>query len=483
MDWRAAMYILGRLSSFLGGVMLIPAAVSLLMVEAAWRALLLSAVVPLSLGWLLTVRGNPRGSLTVREGIAITVLGWLLASFFGMLPYASYGLLSPLDGMVESISGFSGTGATVIDSLETTPQGLLLWRALTHWLGGLGIIVIFIALLPQFGHGAIYMFEAESTGPESARFLPRVKAMAGSLFRVYLAFTASCAAVFALAGMTPLDSVNHAMATIATGGFSTKDTSIAFFDSFWIEAASIFFMLISSANFALYVVALRHGLGVILRNTEYRVYLALVFLVSLMVATDLSAKTGASMAESLRVSLFQAASVSSTTGFVSADFDTWPSFSKMCLVFLMMTGGCAGSTAGGLKVSRLILAVRSALLLIKLRLSPRARMMVMLGGRRMDESVLMGALYFFFAYVMIVSVWSLLFILDGAAPFDAVTLAITTMSNVGPAFGKWGATSTYGTLPDFSKCVVCLSMLTGRLEIFTALAICRPSFWKSGKGW
>lgn len=479
MDLKIVLYVLGRLSWAYGCGMLLPLLVSLWYSESSAGSFALAVGVCLVWGKGLTVCGRiPSGEVTNREGIAITALGWIMVMFLGAVPYMAGGYLSVLDSVFECISGLSGTGATVIPDLEIMPQGILLWRSLPHWFGGLGIIVIFIALFPQLGRGTVHMFNAESTGPTSDRNVPRIKEMAKALFCVYLAFTAAAALACMACGMPVLIALNHACSTIATGGFSPYNASVAHFSSPLIEGVLAFFMMISSANFGMYVAAWKRGPKVILSDTEFRTYIGLVAAATALMAANLASAQGWSWHEALRQSFFQAASLSSSTGFISSDFDTWPAFSQLILVFLMFIGGCAGSTAGGLKVTRLILLIKTVVLRIRQKMHPQLVLHVRSNGEDFSEDVLYGVARFFFVYVMLDMLWAVLLIFDGIPIFDAVGVAVSTMGSCGPSFGLFGATCTYAEMPAFSKTVVCLSMLMGRLEIFPVLALLMPSFWK-----
>lgn len=479
MDLKIVWYVLGRLSWAYGCGMVLPLAVSLWYSESSIFAFAVAIGVCLALGKGLTMYGTaPAGEVTNREGIAITALGWIMVMFLGMVPYAAGGYLSVLDGVFECISGLSGTGATVIPDLEIMPQGILLWRSLTHWFGGLGIIVIFIALFPQLGRGTVHMFNAESTGPTSDRNVPRVKEMAKALFCVYVVFTTAAALACMACGMSFLIALNHACSTIATGGFSPYNTSVAYFDSPLIEGVLAFFMMISSANFGMYVAAWKRGPKVILHDTEFRTYVGLVAAATVLMAANLASAQGWAWSEAFRQSFFQAASLSSSTGFISSDFDKWPAFSQFILVFLIFVGGCAGSTAGGLKVTRLMLLAKTIVLRIRQKMHPHIVLHVRSNGEDFSEDVLYGVARFFFVYVMLDILWTVLLVFDGIPIFDALGVAITTMGSCGPSFGLFGATCTYADMPSFSKAVVCLSMLMGRLEIFPVLALLMPSFWK-----
>lgn len=485
MDLLVVAEILGTLAYCVSAVMMIPLAYAVYAVEgdaagiffcSSFAALLLG-------GWLRQIGHEPEKDFTLREGIAITTFGWMMVSVLSMLPYLFGGWLGFLDSITESIAGLSGTGATVIEVLDPLPRSLLLWRSFTNWVGGIGIIVIFMALLPQFGHGAVYMMQAESTGPTKERQVPRIKDNASALFKIYLAFTTVCALVYYLCGMSFYDAVNHSLTTIATGGFSTWSDSFIHFDSPLLEAWASFFMVISSGSFGMYVMAWRHGGRVIWKNTEFRVFVGLFFLASLVVTIDLVSETGWSIPHALRAATFQVASLGSTTGYVSDDFDLWPSFSKSVLLFLMFLGGCGGSTAGGFKVMRLVVLLKMVKASISQKLHPQIVAHVRMNGAIVPPEVLYGVARHFFIYVMLDVIFAFVMILDGISMIDAVSVSVSTMGSVGPGFGIAGATSTYALLPNFSKIVACSSMFLGRLEIFTVLALLQPEFWRWRKSW
>lgn len=435
----------------------------------------------LSFGLARTGKSSADG-MSLREGIAITSLGWILCSLIGSVPYIAGGHLGVVDGVLESVSGFTGAGATVITAISEMPGGILLWRSMTHWIGGLGIVVFFVALLPQFGEGAARVFETESGTPVQGRTRPRMKTTAQALFAIYSALTVAAVAAYWGAGMTLFDAVNHSMSTIATGGFSTHDESAAYFHSPAIEWCMILFMLLCGLDFGMYIGILRDGAKAALKNVEMRFFLVMLAVSSFILAAELMT-LGMNLGEAVRTAIFQSTTVASTTGFVSADFDTWPPISKMCLLFMMAVGGCSGSTAGGIKVIRILLVAKLVGLGGRRALSPLAREEVHLGGRTVSREVLLGAGYFLFAYCALVCLWSMIFTWDGSSAFDSIALAVTTMGNVGPGFGEWGATCNYAALPTTSKLTVAASMLIGRLEIFPMLALFRPGFWRKERGW
>ena len=482
MNLKVIYTMLSRIMLVSGAMLALPLAISLIM-----GGPILAFIFSMAVAGLASVVLKKRGvaqenSLTPREGTAITALSWLFVSLLFALPYIFSGTLGPLDSLVESISGLTGTGATVIDDLGAVPQSILFFRAMTHWLGGLGIIVIFVAIFPQIGRGSAKMVNAESTGPTSSKALPRIKETASALFTVYLIFTIAAAAAYMLCGLTFLDAIDTSFSTIATGGFSTKDASIAYYNNPVLELVIAFFMIISSANFGIYVEARKRGLSAITGDMEFRTYIGIVLTATVLMTISLVLQGNYGFVEALRETFFQSASLSSTTGFVSADFDQWPSFAKFIILLIIIVGGCGGSTAGGLKVIRLILLVKSFTSILKLHIHPRAVLHVTVSHERYSQDTIFRVLCFFFIYMALSTLWAACMMMDGVAFMDAIGVSFSTMSNAGPAFGQFGATCTYSALPDFSKFVVCLSMLFGRLESVTLLAIFIPSFWKKS-GW
>ena len=486
MNLRLVSAILGHLALACGAAMLPPLFYAICFHEpGSVAAFLLSMLLCLCSAFELERYGRIReeDTLSTKEGIAVTGLGWLMVSLLGMVPYFTGGHMSLLDSIVESVSGFSGTGATVIHDVEILPRSILLWRSLSNWVGGLGIIVIFMAILPRSGRGAVNMVRAESTGPTHERQMPKIRDNAKALFLVYIALTAVCALVYALCGLSPFAAANHAMTTIATGGYSIYNGTVTEYGNAWLEVWMSFFMIVSSGSFAMYVVAWRKGPSAIRRNTEFRAFLWLVSIGALLIAIDLVVEMGTDPLTALRYSAFHVASLASTTGFVAHDFDTWPPFAKGLLLMTMFLGGCAGSTAGGLKVSRIVLLSKMMIAILRQKLHPRMVVQVKMDGQAVPGEVLLGTARFFFAYVMLDILFAFIMLSDGITLIDAVSVSVSTMGSVGPGFGIEGATSTYELLPDTSKAFACIFMFLARLEIFTVLAMLSPEFWSRKKGW
>lgn len=486
MNRRIVAGLLGYLTLFCGAAMIPPFVLAATVEEGdGAAAFLLSIFLCLAATFELERFGGLKGkdNLSTREGIAITGLGWLLISILGLVPYFAGGYLNLLDSMVESFSGFSGTGATVIEDVEILPRSILLWRSMSNWFGGLGIVVIFMAIMPQFGRGAMFILKAETTGPTKDRQMPRIRDNAKALFLIYVTLTLLCAVAYFLCGLEPFAAVNHAMTTIATGGFGVYNGTVGEYGNAYLEYCMAFFMIVSSGSFAMYVVASRKGIGVIFRNTEFKTYLTIITVATIVIACDLTVEMFAPPEIAIRAAVFHVASLSSTTGFVAHDFDAYPPLSKAFMMMMMFLGGCAGSTAGGLKVARIILLFKFVALIVRQKLHPNLISQVKLSGSPIDEDVVYGAAKFFFAVVLLDVLFAAVMMFDGIDFVNAISVSVSTMASVGPGFGIEGATSTYSLLPSLSKFCACGFMFLSRLEIFTVLALCSPSFWQQSKNW
>ncbi|MBR4643393.1 MAG: TrkH family potassium uptake protein [Selenomonadaceae bacterium] len=486
MNRRIVSALLGYLTLFCGAAMIPPFLLAAIEQEFdGAAAFLLSIFLCLAATFELERFGGlqDKDNLGIREGIAITGLGWLLMSILGLVPYFAGGYLNFLDSLVESVSGFSGTGATVIEDVEVLPRSILLWRSMSNWFGGLGIVVIFMAIMPQFGRGGMYILKAETTGPTKERQMPRIRDNAKALFSVYVALTIICAASYFLCGLSPFASINHAMTTIATGGYGIYNGTVSEYGNAYLEYCMAFFMVVSSGSFAMYVVAFRRGIGTIFKNTEFRTYLLIVALASAVIALDLFFEKGVDIETATRAAFFHVSSLSSTTGFVAHDFDTYPPLSKAFLMMTMFLGGCAGSTAGGLKVARIILLFKFVALIVRQKIHPNLISQVKLSGRPVDLDVVYGAAKFFFAVVVLDVLFAAVMMFDGIDFVNSISVSVSTMASVGPGFGIEGATSGYSLLPDFSKFCACGFMFLSRLEIFTVLALFSPLLWDKSKSW
>lgn len=477
--------ILGRLLTAYSLAMSIPLIMAALSKESSLSAFILSVIIT-GLAGIILMRCYKLSTLKmgVREGFAIVAAAWILTSLFGALPYWLADVVPTyIDAVFETVSGLTTTGASIINDVEALPQSLLLWRSLTHWLGGMGIIVLFIVLLPNTGVGAVHLFNAEVPGPTSERILPRIRDTAITLWKIYVVFSLILIFLLWIAGMSFMDAINHSFATLATGGFSTKNTSIMYYDNLAIELILTFFMIVAGGNFGIYLMVWRKKNFKAFRNTEFLIYLLIIFAATLLISGSLWLTSGKPPDYAFRHALFQVASIITTTGYASADFDQWPALTKLILFILMFIGGSSGSTSGGMKVSRIMLLVKSTWAELKRGVHPRAISSVKLDGKTIDPNTLNKVGIFFFLYVVIFAAASIIIAGTGLAPFDAMSAVAATLGNVGPGFGVVGPTTTFASISLFGKSVLTLCMLLGRLEFFTLLILLRPEFWRTRKGW
>jgi trk system potassium uptake protein len=405
-------------------------------------------------------------------GFAAVTLAWVVAAAIGTLPLLLAGTFSsPLDAYFEAMSGFTTTGATLLSEIEPVPDGILAWRSLMQWLGGIGIVVLFVAVAPVTGTGLQRAFYAEASGVTQERLTPRIVDTAKIIAGIYVALSVICGVAYAVAGMGPFDAFNHALTTIATGGFSPRTASIGGFDSVPIEVVAIVFMALAGVNFAFYGAAIR-GTSLMPRAAEVRAYF--VILVVATVAVWLSLDLGdnvAGHADALRQSAFAVTSLMSTTGYVTADFDAWNEFARMALILVMIVGGCAGSTAGGIKVVRALLLAKSGWQEAKRQVQPRAVQVLRLGGQPFSEDLRRAVFSFFLVYSLIFVTGVLAFAACDVDPVTAISATAATLNVIGPGLGEIGATESYQAIPDFGRAVAIVLMLAGRLEIFTVIAL------------
>ncbi len=393
--------ILGALLLFLAATLVTPLAFSFYYNDGAWSAFLLAALISAVSGGLLYSCCRSTRDLSLREGFAVVTFGWTVFAVFGSLPYVLSGSIpSPLDAIFETMSGFTTTGSTILTEIESLPQSLLFWRSLTHWLGGMGIIVLSLAILPMLGVGGMQLFKAEVPGPTADRLKPRIQDTAKMLWGVYFLLTVAETILLMFGGMTFFDALCHSFATLATGGFSTKNSSVASYNSSYIDYVIIVFMVLAGVNFALHFQLLRGRVRDFFRSEELRVYLGIIIFTTLAVMCfNWNGSIYDGLAENLRYSLFQVVSIITTTGFGTADYELWPVVPQYLLVLLMFVGGCAGSTGGGMKVARILLLFKHAQSQVFRLIHPRAIRLVKLGNRPVDKEVMQAILGFFALFV------------------------------------------------------------------------------------
>ncbi len=470
-------YLLGIMLLFLALAMLLPALWAVAEQGPDRLAFLKSILLTAVAGGALYFYFLPsRGSeLSIVENFTVVTLAWFVAGVFGALPFHFYGVFegSFLQAFFEAVSGFTTTGATLIEDIEVLPRGLLLWRSLTQWLGGMGIIVLFLAVLPKFGFRSMTMFKAEIPGPVAEKVLPRVVETARRLWLIYVVFTAVLTLLLMLSGISFYDSLAHAFTTMPTGGFSPYNASIAAFNNPAAEVIIIFFMLFAGINFAIYFRIMRGEFNV-LKNPELRFYLVVILVGICLVTVNNLEQAGQSLTLALRQSAFQVVSITTTTGYATADFNGWPNFSRLFLLLVMFIGGCGGSTGGAMKQVRWMLMFKYAFRELSRVIHPSAISSVKLGRQFVNEEVLRSVMGFGFLYLLL-TVGSTLFLalmgLDTETAFSAVA---ATIGNVGPGLGAVGPVETYQVIPPAGQFILSILMVIGRLEIFTVLVIFLP---------
>jgi len=431
-------------------------------------------------GVALLVGRRAQREIGRREALFIVAVAWLSCGVFGGLPFVIGAHLSPADAFFEAVSGFTTTGATILPEIEhRLSPSLHLWRMLTHWLGGLGIVVLFVALFPALGVGGKHLFRTESPGPQSEGLAPRIRETASVLWKVYAAITALEVALLMLAGMDWFEALVHAFATMGTGGFSTRNASIAAFDSLPVEIIITIFMVVAGGNFGLFYEALRSGPRALLENTEFRVYIGIFAAVSLLITIDIHGSVHETIGQSLRYASFQVASIMTTTGFGTDDFEAWPTFSQTLLVVLYFIGGCAGSTAGGIKVVRVVIIFKAIMGEIRRGFRPTLVAPVRVGHLAVPGNVVTESLAFGMVYLLTVGMGGVLVALfDSVDLTTALMASLACVANVGPGLGMVGPTDNYAFFSAASKTVLSLCMLLGRLEFFALLALFVPTFWR-----
>ena len=482
MHLKVVQRILGLLLMLFSITMLPPLLVSLGYGDEAWPAFAAAFAITLVLGlasWL-PVRRQHR-ELRLRDGFVVVVMFWTVLSATGALPFAlaEHPRLSITDAFFESVSGLTTTGATVIVGLDHLPRSILYYRQQLQWLGGMGIIVLAVAVLPMLGIGGMQLYRAETPGPiKDSKLTPRITETAKALWYIYLGLTLACALGYWLAGMTPFDAVAHAFSTVAIGGFSTHDASMGYFDSTAIYLVGVLFMFLAGINFALHFSVVRQkSLKVYWQDSEFRFYLLLMVLVILVTTGGLHYHaTHGSFHENFVHGLFQAVSIGTTAGFTTAEWHNWPGFIAILLLFSSFVGGCAGSTGGGIKVIRFLLLIKQGVREITRLVHPNAQIPVRVGDKSIPSRVVEAVWGFFALYVASFTLMYLLLAATGIDLMTAFSAVAASINNLGPGLGNVGA--NYAGLHDPAKWILCFAMLLGRLEIFTLLVLLTPVFWR-----
>ncbi|MGD9905270.1 MAG: TrkH family potassium uptake protein [Vicinamibacterales bacterium] len=485
MRYSLVVHLCGVLIRLFGVVFAAPLAVALASGERRDAAgFLAAAIVTLGLGQLMRRAGGASAEDLVErirrvEGLAVVAGVWLVIAHLAAIPYVVAGL-GPVDALFESMSGLTTTGATVLRDFSAYGRGIFFWRALTQWLGGMGVIALFVAILPRLSIGGRELFFAEAPGPSEDKVSPQIRRTAALLWRLYTALTAIQAVALWLAGLSWFDAVCHALTTLAAGGFSPHPLSIAGYQNPAVEWIVIVFMFLAGANFALQYRALsRRDPGLLTRDDELRAYAGTILLATVLLVAALGLAAGPEAA--IRTALFQVLSILTTTGYASVDFQLWSEQAKMVLLVLMFIGGCAGSASGGPKVVRHVVLARYTLQALRRTLHPRAVLPVKLGGRVVADSIVQTVVVFFLFYLLVFSICTGIVVALGADMVSGITATIACLGNIGPGLNQVGPMANFADLHPLSRITLTLAMWIGRLEVLTVLVVLRPEAWRSGQ--
>ncbi len=480
MDFGVIINVLGHLLVVEAGLMIPSLLVALYYGSYDWKALLLSIIITAAVGFVMNRIFKYKQDIQAKEGLAIVGFGWILVSIFGALPFIFSGTIpSWVDAFFETVSGFTTTGASIVDNIESFPKGILFWRSFTHWIGGMGILVFTVALLPMFGIGGFQIYKTESPGPAPDRIVPRVRDTAKILYTIYTIITAIEIILLVLGGMSLYDSALHTFGTVGTGGFGIKANSVGYYQSTYIHLVIAIFMTLCGANFSLYYLLIKGKWREVVRNAELRFYLGTILISVIMIALNIYGPMKYNnFGIALRDSFFQVSSIITTTGYSTVDFDKWPTFSKVILFALMFIGGCAGSTAGGIKNIRIVVLLKAIKREFYRILHPRAVIPIKIDGKVISNNTIAGISSFFALFIFIFIISTMIVSLDGVDFESAASAVAATLGNVGPAFGFAGPLRSYSGFSNLSKIVMSICMLLGRLEVFTLMILFNPEIWK-----
>lgn len=494
LNYKIIFHFLGLLLLFNGGFMLLSTLISYIYKDGVTFQLFLAGIITMIFGGLVMILTRSHNKeINKREGYIVVTFGWIIMALSGTLPYMfTESIPSFANAFFETMSGYTTTGATILNDIEAVPNGILFWRSLTHWIGGMGIIVLAIAILPLLGIGGMQLFAAEAPGPSTDKLHPRITDTAKRLWLIYFGYTAAETILLKLAGMSFFDAINHSMATLSTGGFSTKNASIAYWNGQpLIQYIIILFMFLAGANFVLSYFAFKGKVQKIIKDEEFKLYFKFIVIFSLIAAAEIYFRADVSLssvdhpmvfgeAESaFRHGLFQVLSVITTTGFISADYTLWTPFLIVFFFGLMFLGGSAGSTSGGVKVVRHLIMIKNGFLEFKRTLHPNAIIPVRYNTKAISGDIVFNILAFFILYMLSFIVGALVFSMFEIDFQSAVGLSASCLGNIGPALGLFGPVNNYSALPHLAQWWASFLMLIGRLELFTVLILFTPFFWRN----
>lgn len=478
MNRRMRSYILGKMLGVEAFVLLIPALVSVIYKEDGWKYFLITSAI-LTVLFLIFGRKKPKDSTIYgKDGFIIIACAWILWSVFGALPfYISKEIPSYIDALFETVSGFTTTGSTILTNISGMSKGMNFWRCLTHWIGGMGVLVFVMVVVSLEDKNSMHLMRAEVPGPETDKLVPKARDTAKILYGMYLILTVTEILFLLLGGMPLYDSIIHSFSTAGTGGFSNQNNSVAFYDSAYIDGVITVFMILFGINFNIYYFLMLKKIKAVWKNEEVRAYIGVILGATALITMNIL-KTYGTLLKAFRYAVFQVASVITTTGFMTADFNVWPTFSRCILLTLMVIGACAGSTGGGMKVSRILILLKSVKREIKRLLHPKSVNIVKVNEKKVKEETIHGVYVYFIAYVAIFIISTLLISWNDFDFTTTLTSVLTTMNNVGPGLSAVGPVENFSAFSDFSKIVFCVNMLIGRLEIFPFLVLFSPDLWR-----
>lgn len=480
LSFRPIFLVIGTLLSVLALAMLVPAFVDLYVDNPDWKSFVASSFLTAFVGIILVLTNHgEHDSLTLRQAFVLTTLSWVSLTAFAALPFLFSDIgLTYTDAFFESMSGLTTTGATILVNLDYMPPGVLIWRALLQWMGGIGIIVMALAVLPMLRIGGMQLFRTESSD-KSDKILPRATQISGAIFIIYLFFTLICALLLWLAGMTPFDAICHAMTTVATAGFSTHDASIGFFNSPLIEAIIVFFMIVSAIPYVLYIQLLRGRHVYILKDSQVRWFLSILFLSIFAVTYWLYLYQHMGFLDALRSAVFNITAVVTTTGYSASDYSLWGSFAVTSIFLLSVVGGCTGSTTGGIKIFRYQVLYQTAKAQVNHLIHPHAVYMPRFNNKPVPETITSSVMSFIILFAFCFLILAIILSFTGLDYVSSLSAAASALANLGPALGPLvGPNGTYALIPDLSKWVLTFAMLLGRLELFTVLVLFSVHFWR-----
>jgi trk system potassium uptake protein TrkH len=494
LNFKIIFHFLGLLLLFNGGFMLLSSIVSLIYADGVTLKLVASGIAVLLVGLIIMLSTRKHSKeMNKREGYIVVTFGWIIMALSGTLPYIFTGTIPNFtNAFFETMSGYTTTGATILNDIEIVPKGVLFWRSTTHWIGGMGIIVLAIAILPLLGIGGMQLFAAEAPGPNTDKLHPRITDTAKRLWLIYFGYTAAETILLQVAGMSFFDAINHSMSTLSTGGFSTKNASLAYWNNQpMIQYIVIVFMFLAGANFVLSYFAFKGKVQKIIKDEEFKLYFKFIAIFTLISALIIYFKADLSIssidhpmvwgkAESaFRHALFQVLTVITTTGFITADYTLWTPFLVVFFFGLMFLGGSAGSTSGGVKVVRHLILIKNGFMEFKRSLHPNAVLPVRYNTKSISGDIVFNILGFFILYMLSFIVGALVFSMFQIDFISAVGLSASSLGNIGPALGNFGPVNNYAALPPLAQWWASFLMLIGRLELFTVLILLTPFFWRN----